>query len=120
MTTPAEKNLKANYYLKKSNEPYVKGRKYYFLTPDKYNVNEGICENMTPDGSCMFKIMGDVEGNRTAKSVEAEAYWRRGNPFGFGTASTFRDDTGGKSRRRRHRKSKKSRKSRKTRRHRRR
>jgi hypothetical protein len=118
--TEAEKILQKNYNLKKSGEPFVEGRQYYFLTRDKLHVKKGKCL-LLGESDCKFHMMGDPDYSSTNKPNDMEAYWRHGNPLGLGTVSDFMhnekyDGPAGGTRRRRRR----NKKSTKTRRYRRR
>ena len=90
--TPLQKVLNKNYYKKKPEAPFVKGRKYYFITPNKYESIESICEIVNSDGSGMFRILGhpiDLPLLKIEKNVDA--WWRSGNMMTSGeSARAFR------------------------------
>jgi hypothetical protein len=85
-----EEVLTKNYYKKKPNEPFVKGRTYYFLDTNKLNSIRGVCKQENSDGSCLF--LTPLSSYPIKKEKTEDAWWRYGNSITSGdSVRSFQD-----------------------------
>jgi len=87
--------LNKNYFKNKPEYGYEEDKIYYFIDKTDNSKNgmiKGICNSIGFDGGNFNFEYIDNNGNKISttgfKSDNEEAWWRNGNPFGWGSALT--------------------------------